>query len=145
MRQVVASLLGAPADRQRALSASLDERSPVAAIDFLLQGVMHNTLKAGALLTAQGMFAVVDTYAMDHEGPRILLLPAMILLLLGALLAMTVLRGTAGVFQPKAQKDEVIANMFGIVVSRMVRFNLALYMTFLSVVLLLVAVVLKAF
>ena len=144
MRRLLASLLGAPADPQRALATVLGDRSPAAAIDFLIQGVVHHTVKSGALLTAQGMFAVVDTYALDHGSPRLLILPAMILLLLGALVAMTVLRGTAGGFKADAPKDAVIAGIFQLVISRMVRFNLALYMTFLSVLLLLVAVVFKA-
>jgi hypothetical protein len=144
MRRWLASMLGAPSDPQRAFTAVLGERSHAAAIDFLFQGVTHHTIKSGALLTAQGMFAVVDTYAVDHGGSATLMFPAMILLLTGALLAMTILRSTAGTFKPGVSQEEVAAHIFGIIIGRMVRFNLALYMTFVSVILLLIATIIRA-
>ena len=144
MLRRLSGLLGAPADTQRALTAALGGRTGSAAMDFIFQGITHNTGKAGALLAAQGMFAVVGTYAMDHGWPVVLVLPAMILLLTGALLAMTILRSTAGTFQPGADEDAVIAQMFRLVTTRMVRFNLALYMTFVSVILLMIATIIQA-
>ena len=52
MPRLIASLLGEPVDRKRAFNAVLGERSHAAAIDFLLQGIVHNTAKSGALLAA---------------------------------------------------------------------------------------------
>ena len=144
MRRWLSSLLGAPRDKQQALRAALGERTSLAALDFIFQAVVHNTAKAGALLAAQGMFAVVGTYAMEHGWPVFLILPAMILTLTGALLAMSILRSTTGVFRPGMDQDAKNAQMFAILVTRMVRFNLALYMTFLSVILLLAATFIQA-
>lgn len=144
MLRLIASLLGEPVDRKRAFNAVLGERSPAAVVDFLLQGIVHNTAKSGALLAAQGMFAVVGTYAMEHGWPVALVLPAMVLLLSGALLAMTILRSTAGNYRPGADQEAVAAQMFALVIARMIRFNLALYMTFVSVILLLIATIIQA-
>jgi hypothetical protein len=144
VQRFLASLLGAPPDPQRAFAAVMGERGHAAAIDFLFQGIVHNTAKSGALLAAQGMFAVVGTYAMEHGWPVALILPAMILLLSGALLAMTILRSTMGSYQPGADQDAVVAQMLALVAARMIRFNLALYMTFVSVILLLVATIIQA-
>jgi hypothetical protein len=143
MRRWLGALLGAPGDKQRALQAALGGRTGAAAMDFVFQGIVHNTGKSGALLAAQGMFAVVGTYAMEHGWPVVLILPAMVLLLSGALLAMTILRSTAGTFHPGADQDAVTAQMFALVVARMIRFNLALYMTFVSVILLLAATIIQ--
>ena len=67
----------------------------------------------------------------------------MVLLLSGALLAMTILRSTAGSYPPGADQEAVAAQMFALVIGRMIRFNLALYMTFVSVILLLIATVIQ--
>lgn len=107
------------------------------AFERILGGMQHNTEKAGALLAAQGIFAVACTYGIDHGWPKIVSIPAILLLLFGALLAMSMLRSTAAPFTHG--DGEISRRAFDLLVSRMIRFNLALYMTFLSVILLGVA------
>ena len=104
------------------------------AFERILGGMQHNTEKAGALLAAQGIFAVACTYGIDHGWPKIISIPAILLLLVGALLAMSMLRSTAAPFTREAGNVARVA--FDLLVSRMIRFNLALYMTFLSILLL---------
>jgi hypothetical protein len=143
MRALLFWMLGVPLTgetRARALRNVLGDRQGDQASEFMFQGIIHNTVKAGALLTAQGMFAVFATYALDHGWPKAPVLPAILLLLTGALLAMTILRSTIGSFREvSAPTKDPVHQMFDLVLSRMIRFNLALYMTFLSVILLLVA------
>jgi hypothetical protein len=104
------------------------------AFERILGGMQHNTDKAGALLAAQGIFAVACTYGIDHGWPRLLAIPAILLLLVGALLAISMLRSTAAPFTQET--GNVSRKAFDLLVSRMIRFNLALYMTFLSIILL---------
>ncbi len=113
------------------------------AFERILGGMQHNTDKAGALLAAQGIFAVACTYGIDHGWPKILSIPAILLLLMGALLAMSMLRSTAAPFTRESGNIARVA--FDLLVSRMIRFNLALYMTFLSIVLLGIAATSLAF
>ena len=86
--------LGIPATeehRARAMANLLSGREPANAMEFLFTVMSHNTGKAGALLAAQGMFAVVGTYGMEHGWIRGLVLPSMLLLMVGALLGMSIL------------------------------------------------------
>jgi len=137
---VLSAIFGIPLDRKareaayRAMTG--DIRGPQA-FAHMLSGVQHNTEKAGALLASQGMFAVACVFALDHQWPLAPTLGATLLLLAGAMLAMSILRSSASPFLA-AQADPA-RGAFDLLVSRMVRFNLALYMTFLSVLLLAIA------
>jgi len=52
----------------------------------------HLTQKAGALLAAQAIFLVVDTWGMDHNWPRSAVLVSIASLVAAALIVLTLLR-----------------------------------------------------
>jgi hypothetical protein len=134
---LLASIFGVPpsrAARDRAYTSIVGDLDEMRAFERILGGMQHNTDKAGALLAAQGIFAVACTYGIDHGWPKMLSIPAILLLLMGALLAMSMLRSTAAPFTQET--GNISRKAFDLLVSRMIRFNLALYMTFLSIVLL---------
>jgi hypothetical protein len=110
-------------------------RTPEDTMDFLRTSASHNTEKSGALLGAQGIFVVVDIFAVDHGWPRAAILASLLLLLAGSLVVMTNLRSTLGAYG-RAQQIDAARGVFNMVLSRTIRFNIALYMTFLSISLL---------
>lgn len=136
--------LGVPmtaAERDVVFARMKQERSPEEALDFFRDGAQHNTHKSGALLGAQGIYVVVYTFALEHGWPRWPVFAAIIATLLGSLLVMSNLRGTLAPYlraRPAAPEDP-IRRTYELVLSRSIRFNLALYLTFLSVVLLIAA------
>jgi len=143
MAHVFERILGIPLTRARrdALMANtLSGRSGPDAAAYVLAGVQHNTEKAGALLAAQGIFAIACTYGLDHGWPRGLAIAAILLLVAGAMLAMSMLRSTAAPFR-HGEEDKRLKIMFDLLLLRMVRFNIALYCTFLSVLLLGIAAI----
>ena len=100
----------------------------------------HLTQKAGALLAAQAIFIVVVTWGTEHGWPRIMALISVLLLVVAALLVLTLLRS---IYMPAPRTDDAEAFAFEdilavarVLASRGPRFNIALYMTFLSVILL---------
>jgi hypothetical protein len=113
-------------------------RTPEDTFDFLRASASHNTEKSGALLGAQGIFVVVDIFAIDHGWPRGAILASLLLLLAGSLVVMTNLRSTLGAYGRGGQTNAA-RNVFNMVLSRTVRFNIALYLTFVSILLLAVA------
>ncbi|MBS0472720.1 MAG: hypothetical protein JSR60_16730 [Proteobacteria bacterium] len=134
---ILSAILGFPFDkteRERVYRNLVGDKDGAQALAYILTGVQHNTEKAGALLAAQGMFAVACVFALDHGWPAAPTLAATFLLLAGALLAMSILRSSASPFLGAGA--ELTRNAFNLLLMRMLRFNLALYMTFLSVVLL---------
>jgi len=141
MRGFLWRVFGVPfgaADRSALFATLVGGRSEEAAVDFLRANASHNTEKSGALLGAQGIFVVVDIFAMDHGWTKAAILPALLLLLVGALVVMTNLRGTLAVYRPAASPAPGghARAVFGLVLSRTLRFNIALYLTFLSIILL---------
>ena len=137
MSKLFATIFGVPpsrAARDRAYASVVGDLDDMRAFERILGGMQHNTEKAGALLAAQGIFAVACTYGIDHGWPVLLSVPAILLLLTGALLAISMLRSTAAPFTNGSGNVARVA--FDLLVSRMIRFNLALYMTFLSIILL---------
>jgi hypothetical protein len=135
---VFAMLLGVPWSRERrarVMANVMGDLKGAQAVSHIVAGVQHNTDKAGALLAAQGIFAVACTYGIDHGWPKLLAVPAILLLLSGSLLAMSILRSTASVFD-NTDQTQALRAMLELLMSRMMRFNLALHMTFLSIVLL---------
>ena len=140
MARLFATVFGVPpsrASRDRAYTSVVGDLDDMKAFERILGGMQHNTDKAGALLAAQGIFAVACTYGIDHGWPKLLAVPAILLLLMGALLAMSMLRSTAAPFTRESGNIARVA--FDLLVSRMIRFNLALYMTFFSILLLAIA------
>jgi hypothetical protein len=145
MQALLRRVFGIPATaekRTQAIDTLLRSREPAAAYEFMFAVMSHNTGKAGALLAAQGMFAVVGTYGMEHGWTKSLVLPSMLLLMLGALLAMSILRSTMGAFSPSGR--DPFEALFDITMHRVVRLNLAMYVTFVSIVMLIAATILQA-
>jgi hypothetical protein len=132
---ILSAMFGIPFDaagRERAFQGAIGDLKGAQAFAHVLSGIQHNTEKASALLSAQGMFAVACVFALEHRWPPVPTLGAILLLLLGAMLAMSILRSSASPFANATGADPV-RGAFALLVSRMIRFNLALYMTFLSI------------
>ncbi|HWD48703.1 MAG TPA: hypothetical protein VG309_02175 [Rhizomicrobium sp.] len=106
------------------------------AVQRLRDGVQHNTEKAGALLAGEGLFIVADTFALDHDWPRIPVLISLVCLVLGAFLVMSILRSTMRMYRHPIAGANPARLVYHLLLSRMIRFNLALYLTFASVLLL---------
>ena len=102
------------------------------------ENLAHLTGKSGALLQAQGLFIVIATFALEKDWP--LALPAMLLLIVSALTVMTNLRTVFIGLEPgetdvgRAEMENVVQTAI-VASSRGARFNICLYLTFLSVVL----------
>jgi len=120
------------ADRLAAFDKMVGGRSPQDAADVLRWSAGHNTEKSGALLGAQAIFVVVDTFVLDRGWPKDAVLAALFLVLAAALILMTNLRSTMMAYR---QKEDVEPNrhIFNMLLARTIRFNIALYMTFASI------------
>jgi hypothetical protein len=142
MRSLLEIILGVPftGRRLRAETEIFVRARDVHAVRAMLnEQIWHMTGKSGALLQAQGIFVVVATYALDKGWPAWLALSSMLLLIVAALALMTNLRtvfigidaevGERAEFENAVRTAELTAQ-------RAVLFNLALYLTFLSVLLL---------
>ncbi len=73
MNRLLWRLPGVPvakADRKQTLAAMTDGRGKQDALDFMRAGASHNTEKSVALLGAQAIFVVVDTFALEHGWAR---------------------------------------------------------------------------
>ncbi|HEY1631521.1 MAG TPA: hypothetical protein VGF56_09405 [Rhizomicrobium sp.] len=140
--QILGFVFGIPGtaeERANALRNIVGDLSPTAAAERLRGGAQHNTEKAGALLAAQGIFTVADTFALDHGWPQTSILVSLGCLITGAFLAMSILRSTMRMYRHKAGLHDPVRMIFDMLISRMVRFNIALYLTFLSILLLALA------
>jgi hypothetical protein len=129
-----------PAELRGEVTSALRFRDPHGMRMEVNDNMAHMTQKAGALLAAQAIFIVVDTWGMEHSWPRYAVLVSVVLLVLAALIVLTLLQS---VYVPAPKTDdattfefEQIVSLAGILASRAARFNIALYMTFLSVILL---------
>jgi hypothetical protein len=81
---IFATIFGVPpsrAERDRAYVSVVGDLDDMRASERILGGMQHNTEKAGALLAAQGIFAVACTFGIDHGWPKFLAVPAILLLL----------------------------------------------------------------
>ncbi len=140
----LSGILGVPpsaAELDLTLTTLIGSQSPEEALRTMVEGMQHNTHKSGALLGAQGVFVVVDTFAIDHGWPRGLVLTALLIMLAGAMLVMTNLRNTAAPFRADGAHGRFNAARaaFSVLLYRAARFNVALYLTFLSIALLAIA------
>jgi hypothetical protein len=141
MRRLLWLIFGVPLDAKdidKVYIAMVGARTPEDTFDFLRASASHNTEKSGALLGAQGIFVVVDIFAIDHGWQRATVLPSLLLLLAGSLVVMTNLRSTLGAYG-RAERIDSARGIFNMILSRTVRFNVALYLTFLSISLLAIA------
>jgi hypothetical protein len=138
-RGFLSLLLGTPAtaeERENAFHNIVGELGRHAAAERLRGAVQHITEKAGALLAAQGIFAVADTFALDHGWPRWPLLASLASLIAGTFIVLSILRSTMRMYRHAEGKADPVRLIFAMMESRMVRFNVALYLTFLSILLL---------
>jgi uncharacterized membrane protein len=130
-------LLGAPLTRETrdgTFRAMAGDRSPRETADFLRWGAGHNTEKSGALLGAQAIFVVVATFVLERGWPKTPTLASLFLLLAAALLLMTNLRSTTRAWRLELGAEGQNRHMFNMNVSRTIRFNIALYLTFLAII-----------
>jgi hypothetical protein len=127
---------GTPEERENAYRNIVGDLNATAAAERFRGGVQHNTEKAGALLAAQGIFTVADTFALDHGWPRIPILISLVSLIAGTFLAISILRSTMRMYRHGAEQADPVRLIFKMLLSRMIRFNLALYLTFFSILLL---------
>ena len=141
MRRLLWLIFGVPYSRDdidKVYATMIGARTQESTFDFLRSSASHNTEKSGALLGAQGIFVVVDIFAVDHGWPRTAVLASLLLLLAGSLVVMTNLRSTLGAYG-RAEQPDAARSIFDMVLWRTVRFNVALYLTFLSIILLVLA------
>lgn len=125
---------------REAIESHLRFRTVDAIRETLSENNSHITQKSGALLAAQAIFLVVDTYGLDHGWPRIAVLVSVVALIISALILMvnlrTVYMATASETAEPAELERASLMQIGSLASaRGARFNVALYLTFLSVIL----------
>jgi hypothetical protein len=125
---------------REAIESHLRFRSADAIRATLSENNSHITQKSGALLAAQAIFLVVDTYGLDHGWPHLAVLISIIALVLSTLILMinlrTVYMEAASDTADPAQLERASLMQIGrLAGTRGARFNVALYLTFLSVVL----------
>ena len=130
---------GTPEERENAFQRLKGDSGGEAAIERLRNAVQHNTEKAGALLAAQGIFIVADTFALDHGWPKLPILVSLGSLVVGAFLVMSILRSTMRMYRHSVENFDPLREIYALLLSRMIRFNSALYLTFLSILLLAIA------
>ena len=133
-------LAGVPLTRKSRdviLQTMVTGRTQVETHEFLSWSVSQNTEKSGALLAAQAIFLGVNSFALGRGWPRPLTIGSLILLLAATLLLMSNLR-TSWWSRHAASSDwrDAQQQIFDRVMSRSLRFNIALYLTFLSIILL---------
>jgi hypothetical protein len=139
LRQLTGFLFGIPGtpeEHENTFRNIVGDLGPVSAAERLRGGVQHNTEKAAALLAAQGIFTVADTFALDHGWPKALILVSLGCLIASTFLIMSILRSTMRMYRRPAEQADPVRQIFALLLSRMIRFNSALYLTFLSILLL---------
>jgi len=141
LQHVFGWVFGIPArsEHDAAIRNLVGNVAPLEATERLRNAVQHNTEKAGALLAAQGIFTVADTFALDHGWPKIPILVSLVSLVVGAFLVMSILRSTMRMYRRPTEGGEPVRAIYNLLISRMIRFNSALYLTFLSILLLAIA------
>jgi hypothetical protein len=127
---------GSSEEHENSYRNATGDLGPLEATERLRNGVQHNTEKAGALLAAQGIFTVADTFALDHGWPKILILVSLGSLIAATFLVMSILRSTMRMYRHAPGQTDPSRRVFALLLSRMVRFNSALYLTFFSILLL---------
>jgi hypothetical protein len=143
MGRLLELLFGVPFTRERLRAEAelfVRARDVHAVRAMLNEQIWHMTGKSGALLQAQGIFVVVATYALDKGWPSWVALSSMLLLIIAALAVMTNLRTVFIGIDPNETGEraefENVVRTAELTARRGVLFNVALYLTFLSVLLL---------
>ena len=135
-------ILGYPATAQDHANAQkwlTGELTGQAAAKELREFGSFNTSKASGLLGAQGLFLVAGTFALDHGWSRMPVLASLLILLAGAMLIMSTLRSTVTMYGRPPDTAFPVEVVYRLIVARIIRFNIALFLTFVSVVLLAIA------
>ncbi|HSM95453.1 MAG TPA: hypothetical protein VLT91_05380 [Rhizomicrobium sp.] len=144
MPSLINSLIGVPASEAqvRAEVAKFVRTRDVHMMrEVMSDNLTHMTSKSGALLQAQGIFIAVATYLLSQGWPRYLALVSILLLTAAALALMTNLRTVFIGRDPNIADDElaeieIVVQTSLLAARRGVFFNVALYLTFLSILLL---------
>jgi hypothetical protein len=144
MPTLLERLFGVPVTRQEqreAIDAHLNLRGAAGLRSALSDNISHVTQKSGALLSAQAIFLVVDTYGGDHGWAREAVIVSIVTMVLAALIVMVNLRTVylgviVGIDDPDEMERAALLQLGRLSSSRGLRFNIALYLTFLSVILL---------
>lgn len=128
------------AEVRAAIESHLRFRSADTIRATLNENNSHITQKSGALLAAQAIFLVVDTYGLDHGWPHIAVLISIVALILSALILMINLRtvymeAAEDIADPVELERAALVQIGRLAGMRGARFNIALYLTFLSVIL----------
>lgn len=134
-------ILGVPVSKRRVraeVETFLQARDVHAMRIGINENLSHMTGKSGALLQAQGLFMVIASYALEKGWP--LALAAMLLLIVSALAVMTNLRTVFIGLEPSDMETgraeiENVVRTARLASWRGALFNICLYLTFLSVVL----------
>jgi Mlc titration factor MtfA (ptsG expression regulator) len=144
MRRLATAILGLPLGEREIraqVKAFVRLRDVHAVRAVMSENLAHITSKSGALLQAQGLFVVVAAFLLTRGWTRTLALAAIVLLMLSALAVLTNLR-TVLISPPARQggdKDteiEIVVQTARLASRRGAVFNVALYLTFLSLVIL---------
>ena|SRR5690242_19355644 len=142
-------IIGVPLSRARRreeIEDHLKYRDAQSYRAIVSENVSHLTQKSGALLAAQAIFLVFQSYGIDHGWSRNIVLVSMLLLMFAAMLVMSNLRS---VWLPSSNPSDgeglaehvAIMQLSDLTSMRGARFNVALYLTFLSVALMAIAAV----
>src|SRR5665213_1260960 len=130
LQHIIGFVFGIPGtaeERETALRNIAGGLNPIEAAERLHGAAQHNTEKAGALLAAQGIFTVADTFALDHGWPPIPILTSLVSLVVGTFLAMSILRSTMRMYRHASEHADPVRMIYNMLLSRMIRFNTALY------------------
>ena len=147
MRDLATLVFGVPVAERKVRAqvvALVRLRDVHAARAAMNENLEHITSKSGALLQAQGLFVVVAAFFLTRGWPKALALTAIVLLTISALAILTNLR-TVLIDVPtphKSSRDteiEIVVKTARLGARRAAVFNIALYLTFLSVLLLAIA------
>jgi hypothetical protein len=144
MASLFEQIIGIPVSRERQkeeIRQYLRFRPAETMRVVMSENLSHITQKSGALLAAQAIFIVVDTFGLEHGWPPLAVSISTFLLVLSALIVMTNLRTTylaspSHIADPAELELESIARTARLAGMRGARFNIALYLTFLSIILL---------
>jgi hypothetical protein len=122
------------------LARHLQFRDPTTVRAEVVDYLSHLTQKSGALLAAQAIFIVVETYGIDHGWPKMVVIVSVLALVVAVLIVLTNLRSVyfspVSCDNPTEFEMESLTLATAVLTSRSARFNVALYLTFFSVILL---------
>jgi len=143
MRDLATLIFGVPIAERKVRAqvvALIRLRDVHSARAVMSENLEHITGKSGALLQAQGLFVVVAAFLLTQGWPKALALAAIVLLTVSALAILTNLRTVLidTTMPQKRGRDmeiEIVVKTARLGARRAAVFNIALYLTFLSILL----------